>query len=416
MPRASIEDRHLHGHCDCMYPINRHQRCMSEFAALIAPRPALYLNASGDLLFSASEYHALVEQTRRIYRLYGCEEHCDCFVYPGPHAVTAEAHAAINAWFDRHVAGETRPPLALPQRDVDERTVTIFNGAAPASNKMRLIPEMLSPLGSLPLPQNPDEWPALRAEAVTRLRREVCFLLDRAEEPLTCRLVGDWVEGDGAASGRRLIWRGELEGMDIWIKALMNPSDNNKVLVAWCDTDETAHDLYGHLAGAGGGCSLVVIEGRTAGWNASTPCMTWDILRGGALVGLTPSLLLLQDMARVLPFLRGLPEFRDQQFYLYGRGDAGAACLYQAAFDETIAGVVTENQPRSHRDGAYLPGVMRVLDLDETAGLVAPRPVCLVTPQYARRNWAARLYERLGIPQRYAQAGSLYQAIKAVGI
>lgn len=416
MPRASIEDRHLHGHCDCMYPINRHQRCMSEFAALIAPRPALYLNASGDLLFSASEYHALVEQTRRIYRLYGCEEHCDRFVYPGPHAVTAEAHAAINAWFDRHVAGETRPPLALPQRDVDERTVTIFNGAAPASNKMRLIPEMLSPLGSLPLPQNPDEWPALRAEAVTRLRREVCFLLDRAEEPLTCRLVGDWVEGDGAASGRRLIWRGELEGMDIWIKALMNPSDNNKVLVAWCDTDETAHDLLGHLAGAGGACSLVVIEGRTAGWNAGTPCMTWDLLRGGVLVGLTPTLLLLQDMAQVLPFLRERPELSDHQFYLYGRGDAGAACLYQAAFDETIAGVITENQPRSHRDGAYLPGVMRVLDLDETAGLVAPRPVCLVTPQYARRNWARRLYERLGVPQRYAQAGSLYQAIKAVGI
>ena len=63
---------------------------------------------------------------------------------------------------------------------------------------------------------------------------------------------------------------------------------------------------------------------------------------------------------------------------------------------------------------AYLPGVMRVLDLDETAGLVAPRPVCLVTPQYARRNWAARLYQRLGVPQRYSQAGSLSQAIRAV--
>ena len=158
----------------------------------------------------------------------------------------------------------------------------------------------------------------------------------------------------------------------------------------------------------------MTVEGRTAGWNANGPGMTWDLLRGGALVGLTPTLLQLQEMAQVLPFLRGLPEFRDHPFYLYGRGDAGAACLYQAAFDETIAGVITENQPRTHRDGAYLPGVLRVLDLDEAAGLAAPRPVCLVTPQYSRRNWAGRLYQRLGVPQRYTQAGSLDQAIAHV--
>ena len=412
MPRASIEDRHLHGHCDCMYPINRYQRCTSEFAALIAPRPALFLNASEDSLFSASEYHALVEQTRRIYRLYGCEAHADRFVYPGPHAVTAEAHAAINDWFDRHVAGEARPKVEVPNPDVDERDVTVFNGATPVNNKMHLVPELLSPLGSLPLPEGPDAWPAMRAEAVARLRREVCFLLDRAEAPLTCRPVGDWIEGNGQPYARRRIWRAELAGMDLWIKALVWPSDNRQMLVAWCDTDEIANDLYGRLAGTG--YSLVTVEGRTAGWNANGPCMTWDILRGGALVGLTPTLLQLQEMAQVLPFVRGLPEFREHRVYLYGRGDVGAACLYQAAFDETIAGVITENQPGTHRDGAYLPGVLRVLDLDEAAGLAAPRPVCLVTPQYARRNWAARLYQRLGVPQRYSQAGSLSQAIGAV--
>ncbi len=415
MPRASIEDRHLHGHCDCMYPINRFQRCTSEFAALIAPRPALYANASEDSLFSASEYHALVEQTRRIYRLYGCEEHCDRFVYPGPHAVTVEAHDTINRWFDRHLAGGERPGLRPPPLDVDERAVTIFNGAAPESNKMRLVPETLSPIGSLSLPESPEEWPALRAAAVARLRREVCFLLDRDEAPLSCRPVGDWIEGDGKPPIRRQIWRGEMAGMDIWIKALAWPGDSSgKVLVAWCAPDEIANDLLGRLSGADGGCSLVTVEGRTGGWNAGDSCMTWDILRGGALVGLTPALLQLQEMAQVLKFLRGLPSFRGRQFYLYGRGDVGAACLYQAAFDETIAGVITENQPRTHRDGAYLPGVLRVLDLDEAAGLVAPRPVCLVTPQYARRNWTGRLYQRLGVPQRYSQAGSLSQAIRTV--
>jgi dienelactone hydrolase len=415
MPRASIEDRHLHGHCDCMYPINRFQRCTSEFAALMAPRAALFANASEDSLFSNSEYHTLVEQTRRIYRLYGCEDHCELFEYPGPHAVPAGAHAAINRWFDRHVAGETRPPPQLPPLDVDERAVTVFNGAAPESNKMRLVPEMLSPIGALPLPDGPEAWPALRDEALARLRQEVFQVLRETDDRLTCEPVGNWIEGNGQPPARRLIWRGHLAAMDLWIKALVKPTDEGKAIVAWCGPDETAGDLLSRLYSASGNTSVVVVEGRTGGWNAGSPCMTWDYLRGGALIGLTPTLILLQDMAQVLPFLRALPCLEGRKLVLYGKGDAGAACLYQAAFDETIAGVITEEQPGSHRDGAFLPGILRVLDLDEAAGLVGPRPVSLVNPRYRhRRNWAGRLYQRLGVPRRYTLTSNLSQAVEKV--
>ncbi len=419
MPRSSLEDRHLHGHCDCMYLINYFQRNTSEYAALIAPRAAFYGFASEDSLFSTSEYRTLVEQTKRIYRLYGQEDSCTLFEYPGPHGLKPETYAAINEWFDRHLAGEDRPPV-LPDKNetIDERTITVFNGCPPETNKMHLVPELLSTNGAVPLPNGPDEWPGIRAAALRRLKEEVFVARDRNPGTLQCEPVGDWIESQGPEGKppvRRMDWRGHLAGMDLWIEALAKPEDGGKAVVAWCGPDETASNLLGRLHGIVDAWTLVVVEGRTGGWNAGGACMEWDHLRGGALVGLTPTMTLLQDMDQVLPFLRAQPFLQGRTLFLYGKGDAGAACLHKAAVDETIGGVITENQPGSHRDGAFLPGVLRVLDLDEVAGLVGPRPVSLVNPTITRRqNWATRLYERLGCPKRYSVMPCLRPAVERV--
>lgn len=417
MPHASIADRHLNDHCDCIYVLNIFQRCTSEFAALIAPRPLFLGFASEDLLFSRSEYLALAEQTRRIYRLYDADESFRLFEYPGPHGYRPETITAINDWFDRHVAGEPHPPLQPGEPDVDERQVTIFNGCPPKSNKMHLIPEFLSPQGSVALPATPDEWPAIRQDVLARLRREVLGFLERSDARFQADVAGDWIETlptDGRPPIRRLAWRGNLAGMDVWLLALVRPSDAGQAVVAWCGPDETAHHLLGRLGNEMVNTTLVVVEGRIAGWNAYRDPMRWDALRGGVLVGLSPFLMLLQDMKLVLPFLTGQPFMQRHKVFLYGRGEAGAACLYQAALNETVAGVIAEDIPSTHREGAFLPGILRVLDLDCAAGLVGPRPLALVNPRAGRLNWASRLYRRLGCPERYFLGVALRQALDRV--
>ncbi len=279
---------------------------------------------------------------------------------------------------------------------------------------MALVPELLSPRGSLPLPMESCEWPVIRGAAVVRLKREVFGVL---QEPLALtevRQTGNWIATNEPTSPRRLTWRGTMSGMDIWLDFWCHQNDGNKVLLCWCDDSELSRSIHTRLWMGESKASVIFVEGRTGGWNGASSAMQHDILRGGALVGVSPTLLILQEMAPIIAFLRALPELQGYDFYLYGKGDAGAAAIYQAVLDESIAGVITEEQPRTHREGAYIPGILRLMDLDQAAGLLAPRPLAQINPGYCRANWAQRCYQRLGVSHKRAIVGSMVQAITTV--
>jgi hypothetical protein len=160
------------------------------------------------------------------------------------------------------------------------------------------------------------------------------------------------------------------------------------------------------LAGAAGEGVLVAIEPRGTGFTSSHPNLEGHLLRCGALIGLTPVTLIMEDIARLLAFIRDLPEARGKPIHLYGRGDAGVACLYHAILDEGISGVVAEKIPGSHRQGGHILGILRVLDLQHAVGLLAPRPVALIEMGPSHRMfWGERLYQRLGCPEKLAVWG-----------
>ena len=70
--------------------------------------------------------------------------------------------------------------------------------------------------------------------------------------------------------------------------------------------------------------------------------------------------------------------------------------------------------PRSHLDGGCIPGIIRVLDIQQAVGLLAPRPVGLVDWPAPRSQWPERLYGRLGVPERYILGGSLKVVVDKV--
>lgn len=117
-------------------------------------------------------------------------------------------------------------------------------------------------------------------------------------------------------------------------------------------------------------------------------------------MGITETLLAIHDLMLCLAFLRGLPELANQQLYLYGGQEAGVASLYAALCDDGVAGVIADSIPVSHLQGAYLPGILWTLDIPHLTGLVAPRPVGLVSFGVFAARWASRLYHRLGCPER----------------
>ena len=74
---------------------------------------------------------------------------------------------------------------------------------------------------------------------------------------------------------------------------------------------------------------------------------------------------------------------------------AGVIAAYAAVLEPGIAGAVVIDPPVSHRDGPIFLNVLRVTDIPEALGLLAPRPLTIRTKQPAAFAPTQSLY-RLG--------------------
>lgn len=417
-PQDALAGRHLWDHCDCMYSHNCFGVDIAAYAALIAPRPALFVCSEHDLLFSPDEFRAFAERTRRIYRLLGCEERCAYRQFPGPHGERPEALAAIDGWFDAHLAGESRPPAGPFLPEQDEAALTVFNGAPPQPNRLDLLPELLSPLGSVPLPRTAAEWPAIRDAAVERLRRDVFDRIAGGDARLGLERVADSQSRGGEAGpilARR--YRARPGGVEVWLNTMRPPDARPFVVLGVAGPDEDAFDLLARVGGhTAGGVIQAGFEPRGTGMTAAAPARRLALLRAGALTGLTPAMLMVRDLRRLLVERDTVEEWRQAPLILYGRGDAAVVCLYAALLEpQAVAGVVLESLPASHRAGtAPILGILRVLDLDQALGLVAPRPAALVDGPHGLRTWSARAYRRVGAAKRLIRTESLSRALDRV--
>lgn len=411
-PDLTIARRNMMGHCDCIYNHNPYQRDTAEFAALMAPRPLLFCYAIHDGLFNVPEYKAIAERTRRVYQLYGCPEKCALFDYPGPHGYQPESIQAINAWLDEHVAGEEMPALERGPVETEERVATVFNGLSPAPNRLELLPDLLTVRGGVRLPQDAGEWPAIREEAVRGLREKVLHAALRRPEASEPELIGDWRSGPDPAN-RRMEYRAEIEGVEVWW-TLHNRCDRTDVaVVTVASPEQTERQAVHAAAGFAPEHALVALEPRGAGFSH---CSTQEthLLRAGALVGLTPAMLMIQDLEAMMGFVREHPFAKGKRIVLHGKGEAAVACLYHAVLHEDIAGVVLEDLPPSHRKGGYILGILKRMDIPEALGLLAPRPAAASLGLRTNKHWPRRAYERVGAEGKLLVGASAHRGFEHV--
>jgi dienelactone hydrolase len=90
--------------------------------------------------------------------------------------------------------------------------------------------------------------------------------------------------------------------------------------------------------------------------------------------------------------------------YLAGEGAAGVLCAYAALLEPDIAGVALFHPPASHMDDSApaLLNVLRVCDIAQAVGMVAPRPVWLLGMPAAWHNQPARLFQLAGASDKFA--------------
>ena len=397
----TITQRSFMDHCDCMYPHNWDQLNLSDFGTLLAPKPVLFCFARHDTLFSPSEYQHAVDSIRKVYQLYGKSELCALFEYDGPHGYSDESVQQIDLWFDKHLPGVKSTHLNEKPGVASPATHHILKDAPTTPNRLGLLPELLSPEGGVEFPRTLEDWPLIQETVKSRIRDQIFHKFSLCSENTEWRCLGNWLAHDRPCQK----FRGVVDGMDLLVISSSPKKPTKRLVVGVADKDETAWDVYGRLLSDVGDQAVVAaIEPRLSGFGAYPKSQEHHFLRAGILVGVTPLMLTIQDILFAVEQLQKHSGFEDHDVFLAGRGDAAAACLYSALMGSISQGLILEQLPRSHRDGAYLPGILKIMDIPHLVGLMAPKFVGLVSSGSTYGQWGAMVYGHLNVPDQLMTA------------
>ena len=121
--------------------------------------------------------------------------------------------------------------------------------------------------------------------------------------------------------------------------------------------------------------------------------------RAHALLGRTVDEGRVRDIAATLRWLDARSAGKTR-WTVAGSGQAGVLAAYAALFEPTAARVVAAAPPASHRDGPIFLGVLRVLDVPEALGLLAPTPLHLIGASDPAFERTASLYKVSGRADR----------------
>jgi hypothetical protein len=131
-----------------------------------------------------------------------------------------------------------------------------------------------------------------------------------------------------------------------------------------------------------------------------------------ALLGGTLESMQLWDILRSVDYLVDEEKLTLASLSVYGRRAMGGLALHAAALDTRITRVILDDPPSSHWQAPALLNVLRITDLAEVAGLVAPREIVSLTPLPETYRYTRSIYGLYGKTASIRQAASLGEALR----
>jgi pimeloyl-ACP methyl ester carboxylesterase len=89
-------------------------------------------------------------------------------------------------------------------------------------------------------------------------------------------------------------------------------------------------------------------------------------------------------------------EAKNERFRIVGRGQDGILAAYAALFEPSIKEVIVIDPPKSHKEGPHFLNVLRVLDIPEALGLLAPTPLTIIGGRDAAFDRTEQIYKLAG--------------------
>jgi dienelactone hydrolase len=401
-----VNHRVINGHCDCMFLVNTFQWPWTRIAALIAPRPLLFTNSDQDRIFPMDANDRVIQRLERVYSLYGHSDDVDAMVSIGGHAYREDLRRAAFRFINTHLCDDPRPiedsevdlvtgPRSDREYPIPIERLRVFPSDTdlPADALNTTIDRHFVPVAAVS-PPDADGFAEWKAGLLAELKR-VSFRSFPARIP-PARLAG----GD-ASETMRLATE---PGIVIPLKCILPAPDNaRRILLVVQATDADTSGRATTPPEADAWDAVYVCPPRGIGptrWTRKNPPNYVE--RAHALLGRTVDTGRVWDLIAAARFLR-TRHGRPATLCVAGEGAAGVLAAYAALWEPEIDEVIVDTPPRSHRDDAapQLLNVLRVCDIPEVLGMLAPRRLTIRGQADPAWDKTAAIYTAAGSAERF---------------
>lgn len=380
-----VGHRVVNGHCDCMFLYNTFQWPWTRIAALIAPRPLLFANSDADPIFPMDANERVINRLERVYSLYGLTDLVDAVVSIGGHAYRRDLREAAYRFINLHLKNDPRRvldsevDLVTGEGDrrsypipVDDLRVFPEDSDLPKDELNTTIDEHFVRMAEVPTP-SADSFAIWRQALMTELRR------------VTFRSFPDDIAPALVHPGT-LPGESQLETETGVLTRLLHitntaPSGaSHRILLAIHGSGPThqAVELTRQLSRPGD--TLHLLEPRGLGpsrWTQRNPPNMVE--RSHVLLGQTADTGRVRD---IIATIRALSELDADHgpIVLVGEGDAAVLAAYAALWEPKVDALILRNPTLTHMDPSapQFLNVLRVCDVPETLGMLAPRPLTIL--------------------------------------
>jgi dienelactone hydrolase len=369
-----VTNKVINGHCDCMFMANLYGWEWTTIAALIAPRPLLFANSDNDRIFPMDGNRRIIARLRQLYKMLDKPDNVDDHVSKGGHDYRPDLRIAIFKFLNKHLKGDGGPVKDTDDKPLPGKDLRVFptDDDLPKDSINDKIDETFIKVAKLELPSakgGGGTWTRNKRlqviRALTRFPGQPAEFKLSEKDRATHRLKGDKTRG--------LLW-----------VTLEDPAKAEKAALAAAKEADVG--------------TLVIVAPRGCGGTAFTrksPPNT--IERSLFLLGET------LDRGR----LRDVNEERGQagranpgvkRWVIGGEGQAGVIAAYASSASDEVYLV---RPTTTHRDGPHFPGILRVTDIPEVLGLLAPRKLTIVGDKGKAFDHTAKLYELAGAKEKF---------------
>jgi dienelactone hydrolase len=389
-----VKHKVIDGHCDCMFLYNTYQWDWTTIAALIAPRPLLFANSDNDKIFPMDGNRRVIAKLRKLYQMYGKPELVDEYVSQGGHAYRPDLRVAVFKWINKFVKNDTTTPV----KDVDFKPIPgkdlrVFpeDKDVPADQINTKVDEVFVPRAQVKLPKAGD-WPAWKKRMLDDLReyafRDLPLIVPPARMVLS-EYGGALQTWTTEPNVQILCHSNDWGPIDACLLVNRNGAAQFNPRAELAKSKTWNKEFWKTVRGANTLSCVLYLRGDIgAPWTRKSPPNYVE--RSHPLLGTSVDLGRVRD---IIAFVRGEPK---REWKVIGAGEEGIVAAYAALFEPAIKEVVVINPPTSHVQGPIFLNVLRVLEIPEALGLLAPTRLTLINAKDQAFDRTEELYRLAG--------------------